>query len=99
MPDNYSNPGGDEDYYGDGGGENVPMAESEESADETGKTGLLPKDFFQSDELEPGVRCEIEVVRVFDDQVEVKWLGPAGEAEEVEAPMPSRDVEMAALME
>lgn len=35
-------------------------------------TELLRRSFFGDKELKPGTRCEVEVVRVMDEQVSVK---------------------------
>jgi Zn-finger nucleic acid-binding protein len=42
---------------------------------------VLPKSFFGDKELEPGSRCEVEIVRVNEDDVEVKYV-PHSEGEE-----------------
>jgi hypothetical protein len=65
----------DTDNYDDDGGGVAAAAEpaaagkeSEEGAPDT----LLPKSFFGGEELKPGMRCEVEIVRVMPDQVMVK---------------------------
>jgi hypothetical protein len=46
--------------------------EKEESAGE--QTALLPKAIFMGKELEPGSRCQVEIVREHDGEVEVKYV-------------------------
>lgn len=41
---------------------------------EGGPTGLLPKDFFVGKEPTPGSICSVQIVKVYDDQVEVKYI-------------------------
>jgi len=50
----------------------TPAEDKGDSAkDEGAATALLDKDFFGDKELKPGTRCEVEVDRVLDDQVQV----------------------------
>jgi len=61
------------DIYDDGGSDTATETPAEEKStkDEGAATGLLSKSFFGEKELKPGDRCEIELDRVFDDQVQV----------------------------
>ena len=46
-----------------------------ESEEDTGEeTALLPKSFFQGKELEVGKKCEVEIVSLYDDEAEVKYV-------------------------
>jgi hypothetical protein len=42
-----------------------------EAADDT---DLLPRAFFAGKSLEPGSKCEVEIVHVYDDEVAVKYV-------------------------
>lgn len=56
-----------------------------ETKDDSGSnTALLPKEFFSGKELEVGGRCEIEIVRVMDDQVLAKYLPHTEDESEVD---------------
>ncbi len=50
--------------------------------DEGAPTGLLSKSFFMGKEKQPGDICSIEVVKVYDDQVEVKYIAHEGGEED-----------------
>lgn len=84
-----------EEYYGD----SEPTPETKDNSG--ANTGLLPKEFFQGKELEIGSRCEVEIQRVHDTQVEVTYV-PHTEDEprksEVESAQPV-DAEMADMMD
>lgn len=49
---------------------------------ESDKTALLPKSFFGDKDLEPGKTCKVEVVHIYEDEVEVKYVGEKGEKSE-----------------
>lgn len=70
----------DDNYYPTE--EAMPAAESEPTDDVT-ETATLPKSFFGDKEKKPGDRCEVEVVRLYDDEVEVKYI-PHADKEESE---------------
>lgn len=72
-----------------------PAAEEQPKAENGDQTALLPKAIFMGKDLEPGKRCEVEVVRVHDGEVEVKYI-PHG-AKKTE-PTDS-DPEFASMME
>ncbi len=40
---------------------------------EDGETALLPKSFFEGQELKPGQQYYVEVVRSYEDEVEVRY--------------------------
>src|SRR5512139_3497463 len=96
------------DNYYDDGSETAPDQTSDQKdAAQSENTALLPKSFFPGKGLAPGNRCEIEVVRVHPDEVEVAYRksddSEAREETESEspelagpAPPPS---EMAGMME
>ena len=50
---------------------------------------LVPKSFFDGD-VEPGHRCEVEVVHVYDDEVEIKYTKP-GEEKKPQSQMDQAD--------
>lgn len=62
----------EDDYMSDDGG--APAAPAVEKKEESkSKTALLPLDFFQSEDIQPGKVCCVKVERVLDDQVEVAY--------------------------
>lgn len=63
--------------------ETVPTPEQPESKEnETGEeTALLPKSLFSGKDIEPGSKCEVEIVHVYEDEVEVKYV-PHGTKED-----------------
>ncbi len=64
------------------------------------QTALLPIDFFQSKELQPGTTCEVRIERVLDGQVEVTYVPHGSEEPEVgEELVTPGDEEMAGLMD
>lgn len=76
--------------------------EGDEAEDSGAATALLPTNFFEGD-VKPGDTCTVTVVRVHDNQVEVKYdksdeggEGGYGEEAPAEAPPPG---EMASMME
>lgn len=104
MPDNLDP--SETDLYSDSAApasdaEAAPAGDTEESDGAT--TAVLPLSFFDEG-VQPGDTCTVTVVRVHDDQVEVKYDKSAeseesyGEGEEAgaEAPPPG---EMASMME
>lgn len=90
-----------DDLYDDGGGMNSPAVSenpSEQSEESDGAPeSLLPKSFFGDKELEPGKRCEVEIVRVEEDQVLVKKV-PESEYSSNEEEAPPRG-EMESMMD
>jgi hypothetical protein len=60
--------------------------EKTESNDEGEQTGLLPKSFFGSKELTPGKQCKVEIVKTYDDEVQVKYIAHNGDSKESESP-------------
>lgn len=82
-----------EDYMSDGD-EAAPAAEPAEPKGT--KTALLPIDFFEGKDLEPGTECKIRITKVHDDQVEAEYVPHTEEAELGEEPvaMPSGMEEM-----
>jgi hypothetical protein len=47
--------------------------ESKSEKEKGGETALLPKSFFEGKELKPGEQYYVEVVREYEDEVEVKY--------------------------
>lgn len=53
----------------------VDSPEEESKENESGEdTALLPKSLFAGKDIEPGSKCEVEVVHVYGDEVEVKYV-------------------------
>lgn len=51
----------------------VPEAEEAEAKGED-QTAVLPKEIFMGKDLKPGTRCEIEIVSVGEDGVQIKYV-------------------------
>lgn len=64
MPDN--------DLYDDGEEATPAPRKSDKDAPET--TALLPKSFFQGKDLDIGKQCKVEIVRLLDSEVEVRYV-------------------------
>lgn len=88
--------------------EELYMAESEEESPETEQTSddsentaLLPRDFFEGKDLEPGTRCEVEIVHGYEDEVEVKYIPHKKEGEDrpMRSAMEDAEMEMDGMME
>lgn len=62
----------DEDY--EAADESDSSEAPEKAREEESETALLPKSLFGDKDLKPGSRCSIEVVAVYDDEVEVKYV-------------------------
>lgn len=67
-----------------------------EPRDDT-KTALLPLEFFQGKDLQPGSECRIKIERVLEGQAEVSYV-PHDSAPDVTASEPEGDEEMAGYM-
>lgn len=101
APDNYY----DDSPGSAASGDSSPMAEKpQDGEDDDGKTSILPKSFFHK-EVKPGDTCDVRVVAVHDDDVEVECGGEGeekpdddGGGEPPEAPAPSEG-SMASMME
>src|SRR5260370_32100415 len=49
-------------------------AEKEHPKDEeSGETALLPKSFFEGQEIKPGEQYYVEIVREYEDEVEIRY--------------------------
>jgi len=59
-----------------------------------GETALLPKSFFEGQELKPGQQYYVEIVRAYEDEVEVKYPHEVKEEKEEE---PSANDKIAAM--
>lgn len=71
-----------DDYMSDGG--EFEAAPEDEPAESKGtKTTLIPIDFFEGKELEPGTTCEVKIAKVHDDQVEVEYVPHSAEESEL----------------
>lgn len=82
-----------DDYYEDGGSEGQPAEVGKPDSDH-GQTCLVPKSLFGGKDVEPGMKCDIEVVAVHGDEVQVKGCGYGEKPEAPEeggekAPVPS----------
>lgn len=62
-----------EDYFSDSP---EPSSEkpSKEAKSDTDQTALLPKSFFQGKDLSVGKQCKVEIVRLLEDEAEVKYV-------------------------
>jgi hypothetical protein len=70
-----------EDYMSDGEDfAEAPEAEASPASAET-RTALIPIDFFEGKDLEPGTECTIRIAKVHDDQVEAEYVPHAAEEE------------------
>lgn len=75
--------------------EESPAEESKER--ESGEeTALLPKSLFSGKDIEPGSKCEVEIVHVYDDEVEVKYVPHGTKEEPKEEPSMRDKIAMAA---
>lgn len=74
----------DENLYDEAGTEASakPMVSSDD------KTALLPKAFFPRSDLKPGDHCEIEIVRVHDEECSVKYVSEDDEEKEAKEESP-----------
>lgn len=70
------------DYYSDEGETPNTREEPAKETDAEGKTALLPKSFFAGRDMKPGQHCDIEIVRVHPEEVEVKYVEMSDEKEE-----------------
>lgn len=68
----------DQSGYYDESASAAPSAAPQTGAEES-STALLPKQFVCGGDPKPGDRCEVEIVRVHGDQVEVKCCGSDAE--------------------
>ncbi len=78
-------------------GEDDAGMEVDNPTESSEQTALLPTDFFQGKELEPGSTCEVRISRVLDGQVEVTYV-PHSEPEVGEEAAYPEDEEMSGLM-
>lgn len=81
MPDNYynENPGGD---MVPAGPDATPPAGSPGEKEEYGETALLPKSILGGKEFKPGEEVVLEIVHIYEDEVEVKYASEEGSKEE-----------------
>lgn len=49
------------------------MPKKETDKEKDGETALLPKSFFEGQELKPGEQYYVEIVRSYEDEVEVRY--------------------------
>lgn len=79
-----------EDYYSDGG--EAPASSKAGETPQTGAgaddqpTGVLPKSILAGKKFKPGDEVVLEIVRIHDDEIEVKYASEKGKEEESEAP-------------
>lgn len=52
---------------------NEPGEPPHKESEEEGETALLPKSFFEGQELKPGQQYYVEIVRAYEDEVEVRY--------------------------
>lgn len=60
----------------------TPETPEKQDEGEDENTALLPKSFFEGKELKPGNRCMIEIVRPYEDEVEVRYVKHGSKEEE-----------------
>lgn len=82
MPDDSN------DFYQTGNSEESNNGREEDAGLET---ALLPRSFFSGKELEPGKKCEIEIVSLMDGEAEVKYVPHKEKSEEKKEDKPDRD--------
>ncbi len=89
MPYDYSNPSDEQEAPKTGDAEDTETKEDMGEA-----TALLPKSVLGGKEFKPGEEVVLEIVHVYEDEVEVKYAKehPEGEVEEEDEdePMPNR---------
>lgn len=66
-----------------------------ETSGSTPKTALIPIDFFEGKDLEPGATCEVRITKVHSDQAEVEYVPHSDE----DAELGESDVAMPSGME
>ena len=85
MPKDSMYPGMDEEEPMSNEPGEPPHKESEEK----GETALLPKSFFEGQEIKPGEQYYVEIVRSYEDEVEVRYphkiKGEEGEEESADS--------------
>ena len=78
-----------------------PKEDQQREEEDAGGT-LVPKAFFGGD-VDPGHKCQVEVVHVYDDDVEIKYVKPGeegkGEKESEMAQTDSKIDKMASMSE
>ena len=70
MPDDPSYPGMSDD---ESSPSETPDPDKPEKKEEEGETALLPKSFFEGQTLKPGEQYYVEIVRSYEDEVEVRY--------------------------
>jgi hypothetical protein len=70
-------------YYSDDDGAPAakPQTQGDDSPESGSETALLPKSLFHGKDLKPGDKCDITVVRVLEDQIEVEGCEDSEEEE------------------
>lgn len=87
----------DQDYYPSAQEEGGPPAKGPEKSDKPdSETALLPKTIFGDKPLEPGSKCEFEIVHVYDDEVEVAYAHDE-KSEQPSAPMEQSEGELSSM--
>lgn len=89
---------GETGYFSDSYGDDEQPSAPEEGKSKA-KTALLPLDFFQGKELQPGDTCTIRVEQVMDDQAAVSYVGDnAGEEANEATPAPAQEPDQDDMM-
>jgi hypothetical protein len=95
MAEMYSTPAPDDDDQSPEG-DDLGM-EVDNPTEGEAQTALLPTEFFQGKDLQPGKTCKVRIERVLEGQVEVTYVPHEAEVgEEEEGPS---DTEMSGYME
>lgn len=92
----------DTSYYPSVGEEPAPKGAGSESQDseDVAETALLPKSILAGKDFKPGDELVLEVVHLYDDEVEVKYASGESEEDEKTEPehMMSADQEIDGMM-
>lgn len=82
-----------DDYYSDSmESSSEEEDEDQEAKDDSTQTALLPKSFFQGKNLSVGKQCKVEIVRLLEDEAEVKYV-PHSEGKEKKPTMAKSSTE------
>lgn len=85
-----------QDYYGDSEDADPSTAQAEpekpdEKEDEGGETALIPKALLAGKEFKPGEEIMLEIVHLYDDEVEVKYATGKEDKEKPKSQMDQSD--------
>lgn len=94
-PGPQTDPASSDDYFSDSpAGEQDKPEEKDDKDEYSGTTAVLPKEILAGKEFKPGEEVVLEIVRINDDSVEVKYASDKGEKEEGgEPPEPGEEAQ------